>query len=173
MISFTAIEGLLYVLAKLLVIDGFQDMQIATDVLQFPQGFLGLVLPHITRQFPHYRGLCHILLRQRGQNALDIGPFSDYPCCVDFMGRTNQFVAILAGSFEPHQRVHFLVQVAIPRTEPVTKDELDGVKTRFRAGLIKQFNDNTQMAGQLAEWEALTGNWKNLFLYLQKLEKVS
>ena len=59
------------------------------------------------------------------------------------------------------------------KTEPVTKEELDGVKTRFRAGLIKQFNDNTQMAGQLTEWQALTGNWKNLFLYLQKLEKVT
>jgi len=34
-------------------------------------------------------------------------------------------------------------------------------------------SNNTQMAGQLAEWQALTGDWKNLFLYLQKLEKVT
>ena len=66
-----------------------------------------------------------------------------------------------------------LVEIERLKTEPVTKEELDAVKTRFRAGLIKQFNDNTQMAGQLAEWQALTGNWKNLFLYLQRLEKVT
>ncbi len=66
-----------------------------------------------------------------------------------------------------------LAEIERLKTEPVTKEELEGVKTRFRAGLLHQFNDNTQMAGQLAEWQALTGNWKNLFLYLQKLEKVT
>jgi len=59
------------------------------------------------------------------------------------------------------------------KTEPVTQEELDGVKTRYRAQLLHQFNENTQMAGQLAEWQALTGSWKNLFQYLQKIEKVT
>ena len=121
-IGFAAIEGLLHVLAKLLVINGFQNMEGATDVLQFPQRLLGLVLPHITRQFAYNRGLRHILLRQRGQDALDIGPFSDNPRGVDFMGRTDQTFAILTGCLEPHQGVHFLVQVLVPRRKAVTED---------------------------------------------------
>ena len=66
-----------------------------------------------------------------------------------------------------------LFEIERLKTEPVTKEELDGVKTRFRAGLLNLFKDNTQIAGQLAEWQALTGDWHNLFKYLERLEKVT
>jgi predicted Zn-dependent peptidase len=66
-----------------------------------------------------------------------------------------------------------LVEIERLKTEPVTKEELDGVKTRFRAALLNLFKDNTQMAGQLAEWQALTGDWHNLFKYIERLDKVT
>ncbi len=66
-----------------------------------------------------------------------------------------------------------LTEIDRLKNELVTKEELDGVKTRFRAGLLNVFKDNTQMAGELAEWQALTGDWRNVFQYLEKLEKVT
>ncbi|MEZ5399009.1 MAG: pitrilysin family protein [Bryobacteraceae bacterium] len=55
----------------------------------------------------------------------------------------------------------------------VTADELEGVKNRARAGLISLLASNTSMARELAEWKALTGDYKNLFLFLDKLNAVS
>jgi predicted Zn-dependent peptidase len=57
--------------------------------------------------------------------------------------------------------------------EPATATELEGVKNRARAGLINLLASNTSMAGELAQWQALTGDWRNLFGFLDKLEKVT
>ena len=121
-IGFPAIEHFLHVLAQLHVINELQDMEGTTDVLQFPKGFLGLVLPLIAGQFAHNGGLRYILLSQRGQDALEIGPFAHDPRRVDLMCWTDQPFLVLAGCLESHQGVHFLVQVAIPRSEPIAKD---------------------------------------------------
>ncbi|MEZ5356811.1 MAG: pitrilysin family protein [Bryobacteraceae bacterium] len=57
--------------------------------------------------------------------------------------------------------------------EPVSAEELEGVKNRARAGLINLLGNNTSMASQLAEWKALTGDWRNLFRFLDKLNAVT
>jgi predicted Zn-dependent peptidase len=55
----------------------------------------------------------------------------------------------------------------------VSKEELDGVKRRARANLIRQLGDNLPMAIQLSEWQALTGDWRNLFRQLDKIQAVT
>ncbi|MCU1232594.1 MAG: peptidase domain protein [Candidatus Solibacter sp.] len=58
------------------------------------------------------------------------------------------------------------------KNEPVSADELDGVKRRARAGLITGLADNLSLANSLAEWQGLTGDWRNLFRQLDQLEAV-
>lgn len=59
------------------------------------------------------------------------------------------------------------------KKEPVTKEELDGVKRRARAGLIRGLGDNSSLAMQLANWQVLTGDWRNLFRQLDKINAVT
>jgi predicted Zn-dependent peptidase len=59
------------------------------------------------------------------------------------------------------------------KTEPVSQEELDGVKTRFRAALISQFKSNQAMASDLAEYQVLTGDWRNLFRFLDQINAVT
>ncbi len=59
------------------------------------------------------------------------------------------------------------------KKEPVKPEELEGVKRRARANLIQQLRDNSTMAFQLARWQVLTGDWRNLFRYLDRINAVT
>ncbi|MBE9181817.1 insulinase family protein [Oculatella sp. LEGE 06141] len=59
------------------------------------------------------------------------------------------------------------------KTEPVSAEELDRVKTQARAGLLRTLSSNNGMASLLAEYEAKTGSWRNLFDELTKIEAVT
>jgi predicted Zn-dependent peptidase len=59
------------------------------------------------------------------------------------------------------------------KKELVSREELDGVKRRARANLIRQLEDNSQMAIALSSWESLTGDWRNLFRQLDKINAVT
>ena len=59
------------------------------------------------------------------------------------------------------------------KTEPVTPQELEQVKTQLKAGLLRALDSNMGMARQLAEYDAKTGSWRNMFAELQKLEAIT
>lgn len=59
------------------------------------------------------------------------------------------------------------------KTEPVTPEELERVKTQARAGILYTLDSNAGMAYSLVEYQAKTGNWRNLFEQLQKIEAVT
>jgi predicted Zn-dependent peptidase len=59
------------------------------------------------------------------------------------------------------------------KKEPVSKEELDGVKRRARAGLIRGLSDNSSLAMQLANWQVLTGDWRDLFRQIDKINAVT
>ena len=59
------------------------------------------------------------------------------------------------------------------KTEPVTPEELEQVKTQLKAGLLRALDSNMGMARQLAEYDAKTGSWRNMFAELQKLEAIT
>jgi predicted Zn-dependent peptidase len=59
------------------------------------------------------------------------------------------------------------------KTEPVRLEELDGVKRRARANLIRGLSDNTGLAMQLANWQVLTGDWRNLFRQIERINAVT
>jgi predicted Zn-dependent peptidase len=64
-------------------------------------------------------------------------------------------------------------QIERLKNEPVSQEELDGVKARFRAGLIAGFKSNQSMASDLAEFQVLTGDWRNLFRFLERISAVT
>ncbi len=59
------------------------------------------------------------------------------------------------------------------KTELVIDAELQRFKTRAKAGLIRSMSSNTGMAGELAFFEVVTGDWRNLFKQLEAIEKVT
>jgi hypothetical protein len=97
-------------------------MKSTADVLQFPQRLLGLVLALITGEFAHNGGLCHLLLSQGGQDALEVGPFPFDQLHIHLVRRFQETLRVLVRRLEPHQRVHLLVNVAIPGSETVPED---------------------------------------------------
>lgn len=74
-----------------------------------------------------------------------------------------------------NQEVEKAIEEEIERLikEPVSKEELDGVKRRARAGLLHQLDDNLTLGIQLASMQALTGDWRNLFRELDKINAVT
>jgi len=59
------------------------------------------------------------------------------------------------------------------KTEPVSAVELERLKTKARAALLRSLDSNSGMAEQLLEYEVKTGSWRNLFLQLDKIAAVT
>jgi predicted Zn-dependent peptidase len=59
------------------------------------------------------------------------------------------------------------------KTEPVSPEELKKAKTRSRADLIRQLDSNPDLATELTFYEAVTGDWRNLFVQLDRIDKVT
>jgi predicted Zn-dependent peptidase len=59
------------------------------------------------------------------------------------------------------------------KTQDVSDEELKMVKTRAKAGLIRSVADNTGLAGQLAHYQMLYGDWRELFRSVEKIDKVT
>ena len=65
------------------------------------------------------------------------------------------------------------VEIERLKNELVTPEELAKAKTRSRASLIRQLDSNSGLAAQLTFYEVVTGDWRNLFKQLDKIEKVT
>lgn len=59
------------------------------------------------------------------------------------------------------------------KTEPVSQEELDGVKRRTRASIIRELDDNSTLARTLAAYQVLTGDWRTAFTRLGKMAAVT
>ncbi|HET9298704.1 MAG TPA: pitrilysin family protein [Candidatus Polarisedimenticolaceae bacterium] len=59
------------------------------------------------------------------------------------------------------------------KSAPVTDDELRMVKTRAKANLIRGLDSNQGLAGQIATYQALFGDWRELFRSVDKIDKVT
>ena len=59
------------------------------------------------------------------------------------------------------------------KTEDVPADELQSVKTRVKAGLIRQLDSNSGLALQLASYQTLYGDWRELFREVDRIDKVT
>jgi len=59
------------------------------------------------------------------------------------------------------------------KTEDVSDAELAMIKTRAKANLIRQLNNNQGLALQLGTTQALYGDWRELFRQVDRIEKVT
>ncbi|MFQ5928126.1 MAG: M16 family metallopeptidase [Acidobacteriota bacterium] len=59
------------------------------------------------------------------------------------------------------------------KTELVLPEELEKAKTRARAGLIRSLSSNGGLANQLAFYEVVKGDWRNLFKELDEIDQVT
>ncbi|HSA92930.1 MAG TPA: pitrilysin family protein [Terriglobales bacterium] len=94
-------------------------------------------------------------------------PGAKYPHLFAFFavptpGHTNQECADAI-----HQEIERL------KTEDVSDEELQSVKTRAKADLIRQLDSNQGLALQLATFERRFGDWRELFRQVERIEKVS
>ncbi|MGA7341785.1 MAG: pitrilysin family protein [Terracidiphilus sp.] len=59
------------------------------------------------------------------------------------------------------------------KTADVTDAELEMYKTRTRADLLRGLDDNQGLANSLAEYQTRYGDWRELFMQLDKVDKVT
>jgi predicted Zn-dependent peptidase len=59
------------------------------------------------------------------------------------------------------------------QTTEVTPEELQSVKTRVKAGLIRQLTGNSGLALQLATYQTMYGDWRELFREVDRIDAVT
>jgi len=59
------------------------------------------------------------------------------------------------------------------KSEDVTNAELEMVKTRAKANLIRKLKDNQGLANELGSYQARYGDWRELFRAVEKIDKVT
>ena len=67
----------------------------------------------------------------------------------------------------------FQVEIQKLKTQDVTDDELQMFKTRTKADLLRGLASNEGLAEQLAYYQTRYGDWRELFRYLDRVDKVS
>ncbi len=66
-----------------------------------------------------------------------------------------------------------LAEIDKVRNELIPQSELEKIKAQYKAGLINLMGSNNGMAGQLASYQNKTGDWKNLFKELDKINALT
>jgi predicted Zn-dependent peptidase len=59
------------------------------------------------------------------------------------------------------------------KTEDVSADELQSIKTRAKAQLLRQLDSNSGLAIQLAAYQTVFGDWRELFREVERIDKVT
>jgi predicted Zn-dependent peptidase len=59
------------------------------------------------------------------------------------------------------------------KNEDVSAEELQSVKTKAKAELIRQLDSNAGMAFQLADYQTLFGDWRELFREVDEIDRVT
>jgi predicted Zn-dependent peptidase len=77
------------------------------------------------------------------------------------------------GSTNEQVRDAIRAEIERLKKEEVTDEELARFKTRARANLIRSLDDNQEMANQLSTYQTIFGDWRELFNYLDRIDKVT
>src|ERR1039457_5607779 len=94
-------------------------------------------------------------------------PGSKYPGLFVF------FASPLPGHTSAEMRDAIHKEIDKLKTADVTDEELAMYKTRTRADLLRGLANNQGLANSLAEYQTRYGDWRELFLQLEKVDKVS
>ena len=114
-----------------------------------------------------YRSL--VEQQQIAAEAEGFSPFPDgkYPSLFAF------YAVPLPGHTPAEMRAAFHKEIERLKTTDVTDAELQMYKTRTRADLLRGLADNQGLASSLAEYQTRYGDWRQLFLELDEVDKVT
>jgi predicted Zn-dependent peptidase len=111
-------------------------------------------------------------LVEKQQIAAEAEGFSPFPG--DKYPSLFSFYAVpLPGHTPAEMRDAIHKEIDKLRTTDVTDAELEMYKTRARADLLRGLDDNQGLANALAEYQTRYGDWRELFLQLDKVDKVT
>ena len=104
--------------------------------------------------------------------AADAGGFNGFP------GNKYPNMFVFYGFTTPGHAANDLVDpihtlIDQIKTEDVSADDLQSVKTRVKAGLLRQLDSNQGLAVQLAQMQTLFGDWRELFRSVDKINAVT
>ena len=105
-----------------------------------------------------------VALTAQGFNGF---PGDKYPTLIMFYALTAPGKSVDDVSTELRSQIERL------KTEPVSTQELDRVKTQARAGLLRSLDSNSGMAESLLEYEVKTGSWRNLFKQVDAIAAIT
>jgi predicted Zn-dependent peptidase len=114
-----------------------------------------------------YRSLVRdkkIALQAGGFNGF---PGEKYPNLFTFLAVTTP------GNTARDMTAPISAEVERLKTQDVPADELQSVKTRAKAQLLRQLDSNSGLALQLAMYHTLYGDWRELFREVEKIDKVT
>jgi predicted Zn-dependent peptidase len=114
-----------------------------------------------------YRSL--VEQQQIAAEAEGFSPFpgEKYPSLFAF------YAVPLPGHTPPEMRDAIHKEIEKLKTADVTDAELQMYKTRARADLLRGLADNQGLANSLAEYQTRYGDWRELFLQLDRVDKVT
>jgi len=98
--------------------------------------------------------------------------FSGFPG-VKYPGLFAFYALPMRGHTNDELRDAIHKQLDILKTTDVSDAELERFKTRARADLLRGLADNDGLASELAEYQTRFGDWREMFLELQKIDAVS
>ena len=104
--------------------------------------------------------------------AAQTGAFNGFPGN-KYQNLMLAFAFPTPGNSADDVRVAIHAEIERMKTEPITDEELEMVKTRAKAGLVRSLKSNTGIGQQLAANQALFGDWRELFRGVEKIEQVT
>ncbi|MFQ5499663.1 MAG: M16 family metallopeptidase [Candidatus Zixiibacteriota bacterium] len=104
--------------------------------------------------------------------ALQVGAFSGFP--------GNKYPTLMAVYTMPTQghtneecETEIFAEVEKLQNELIPVEEMDKIKARAKASFIRQLNSNQGFALQLAGFQTHTGNWREMFNELDRINRVT
>ncbi|HSM85982.1 MAG TPA: insulinase family protein, partial [Candidatus Limnocylindrales bacterium] len=94
-------------------------------------------------------------------------PGNKYPSLFFFFAVPNQGHSAQDMAGPIHDEIERL------KTQDVSDAELESVKTRAKADLIRGLGDNQGLAVQLGQYQAMYGDWRELFRQINRIDAVS
>jgi predicted Zn-dependent peptidase len=105
-----------------------------------------------------------LAVQASGFNAF---PGEKYPSLFTFL------VVPSAGKTATEMTEPLRAEIERLKTEDVSAEDLQSVKTRAKAQLLRQLDSNSGLARQLAGAQTLRGDWRELFREVEKIDKVT
>jgi len=106
------------------------------------------------------------------QIAAEAEGFSGFPG-VKFPGLFAVYAVPLPEHTPEEMRVAIHKELEKLKNEDISDEELARYKTRTKADLLRGLADNGGLAHQLAEYQTLYGDWRELFNQLKKVDAVT